>query len=79
MKPPAELSELERYNIAKAFLDTHGFIFLTLPAWGPYSSFATKKQKLRLWNEGLQDEYFLECLSNEQASEVIDQLRNRRI
>ncbi|MBI5425445.1 MAG: hypothetical protein HZA32_15300 [Opitutae bacterium] len=68
------LPELVRYNTVKAFLDGRGFQFFALPPWTPYSEFATKKQKLRLWTEGFQDEAFLECLSKEQASLVIDRL-----
>jgi hypothetical protein len=78
MTHPKDLTPLERYNIAKAYLDSNGFPFLSLPAWGPYSSFATKKQKFRLWSDGIQDELFLESLTKEQASLVIDRLAERQ-
>ena len=76
MKTAKELTALERYNFAKAFLDSHGVPTLSLPPWGPYSDFATKKLKFRLWNEGMQNEHFLEILSKEQASVVIERIVN---
>ena len=78
MKNAADLTPLERFTIVKTYLDAHGFSHLSLPRWRAHSSFATPKQKFWLRTEKLQDAEFLDCLSKEQASLIIDSLLERR-
>jgi hypothetical protein len=78
MEQPNVPSPSERYAIVKAYLEAHGFSHLSIPRWRAHSSFATTKQKFWLQQEKMLDENFLDSLSKEQASLIIDSLLGRR-